>query len=64
MQAGNGQKIKPDKEHLSKIKKTFEEKYQVTVTDKDVLECYIALFYLGRAIFKFNTQKGVDNVKN
>ena len=55
--------IKPEKEQLNKIKKTFEEKYKVTVSDKDALECYIALFYLGRAIFKFHTQKGVTNEK-
>lgn len=55
--------VKPEKEQLNKIKKTFEEKFKVTVSDKDTLECYIALFYLGRAIFKFNTQKGVTNEK-
>lgn len=59
-----GRDIKPEKDQLNKIKTTFEEKYQITVSDKDALDCYIALFYLGRAIFKFNTQKGVDNVKN
>lgn len=56
--------VKPQQEQLNKIKKTFEEKYKVTVTDKDALECYIALFYLGRAIFMFNTQKGVTHVKD
>lgn len=55
--------VKPEKEQLNKIKKTFEEKYKATVSDEDALECYIALFYLGRAIFKFNNQKGVTNEK-
>ncbi len=55
--------VKPEKEQLNKIKKTFEEKYKVAVSGKEALECYIALFYLGRAIFKFHTQKGVTNEK-
>jgi len=55
--------LNPEKKQLNKIKKTFQDKYNITVSDKDALECYISLFYLGRAIFKFNTQKGVTNEK-
>ena len=58
--------IKPETKQLNKIKKTFEEKYNITVSDKDALECYISLFYLGRAIFKYDkliNEGGVDGVQ-
>lgn len=52
------QKIKPQKQSLNNIKKSFKENYQIDISDKEALECYISLFYLGRAIYKFNCPKG------
>ncbi len=61
MQESTGQKIKPEKDQLNKIKETLKQEYNLNLTDKEVLDCYISLFYLGRAIFKFNSQKGGRN---
>lgn len=59
MQEATGQKLKPKKEQLNKIKEVLNRDYNLNLTDKEVLDCYISLFYLGRAIFRFNQQKGV-----
>jgi hypothetical protein len=59
MQEANGQKLKPKKEQLNKIKEVLKQNYDLNLSDKEALDCYISLFYLGRAIFRFNQQKGV-----
>ena len=59
MQETDGQKLKPKKEQLIKIKEVLKQDYNLTLSDKEVLDCYISLFYLGRAIFRFNQQKGI-----
>lgn len=59
MQESTGQKLKPKKEQLNKIKEVLKQDYNLNLSDKEVLDCYISLFYLGRAIFRFNQQKGV-----
>ncbi len=58
MQEASGQKLKPKKEQLNKIKEVFNQDYNLNLSDKEVLDCYISFFYLGRAIFNFNLQKG------
>jgi len=57
MQEEKGLKLKPKKVQLNKIKETLQAEYNLNLTDKEVLDCYISLFYLGRAIFNFNLQK-------
>jgi hypothetical protein len=59
MQEASGQKLKPQKEQLNKIKEVLKQDYNLNLSDKEVLDCYISFFYLGRAIFRFNQQKGV-----
>lgn len=58
MQEASGQKLKLKKEQLNKIKEVLKQNYNLNLSDKEVLDCYISLFYLGRAIFNFNLQKG------
>jgi len=53
--------VKPQSKHLNTIKKSFKENYQIDISDKEALECFISLFYLGRAIYKFNCPKGDKN---
>jgi len=54
--------IKPKSNHLNIIKKSFKENYHIDISDKEALECFISLFYLGRAIYKFNCLKGGKHV--
>lgn len=44
------------------VKTYFETKLQRNLTDKELSECVQSLYYLGRAIYKFNLQK--QEVKN
>lgn len=56
-----GSGLKPKTEQLNKIRQTLKQDCDLNLTDKEALDCYIALFYLGRAIFRFNSQKGDKN---
>ena len=59
MQEASEHKLKPKKEQLNRIKEVLKQDYGLNLSDKETLDCYISLFYLGRAIFRFNQQKGV-----
>lgn len=45
-----------------KVTEYFEKKLYRKLTDAEILECIQSLYYLGRAIYKFNLQKqGIKN---
>lgn len=49
----------PDKQ---KVTKYFEKQLNRKLTEAEILECVQSLYYLGRAIYKFNLQKqGANN---
>jgi len=49
----------PDKQ---KVTEYFESKLNRKLTEAEILECIQSLYYLGRAIYKFNLQKqGANN---
>jgi hypothetical protein len=52
----------PDTKNTKEVKTYFETKLQRNLTDKELSECIQSLYYLGRAIYKFNLQK--QEVKN
>lgn len=45
----------PSKE---KVTEYFEKKLKRKLTDAEILECVQSLFYLGRAIYKYNVIEG------
>lgn len=45
-----------------KVTEYFEKKLNRKLSDAEILECIQSLYYLGRAIYKFNLQKqGANN---
>ena len=46
--------IKPTIEDIDQIKTFFKEKYGVLLTDNEAKEVYISLFYLGKALYRYN----------
>lgn len=45
------------------VKTYFENKLNHPLTEAELSECLLSLFYLGRAIYKFNIQTGGKNGK-
>lgn len=45
------------------VKTYFENKLNHQLTEAELSECLLFLFYLGRAIYKFNIQTGSKNGK-
>jgi hypothetical protein len=44
-----------------KVIEYFEQKINRKLSEAEIQECSQSLFYLGRAIYKYNLQKGVPN---
>lgn len=46
--------IKPTTEDIDQIKAFFRDKYGVLLSDNEAKEVYLSLFYLGKALYRYN----------
>ncbi len=46
--------IKPTTEDIEQIKTFFKERYGVLLTDEEAKEAFISLYYLGKALYRYN----------
>jgi hypothetical protein len=46
--------IKPTSEDIKHIKTYFRERYGVLLTDSEAKEIYLSLYYLGKALYRYN----------
>lgn len=54
--------IKPTIEDVESIKTYFKDRYGVLLTDDEAKEIYLSLYYLGKALHRYNNlAKGVIN---
>ena len=55
--------IKPTTEDIEQIKVFFKQKYDVSLTDEEAKEVYFSLYYLGKALYRYqNLSERVLNV--